>query len=77
MFDTLPLSPWQRVIFWPGGAFMDWLARTWPEIVIVYGFGFTMESYVFWSGVISMVFWVTLFLVLTAIVRRLRKRRRM
>ncbi|WP_290648843.1 hypothetical protein [Aquisalimonas sp.] len=69
MFDTLPLSPWQRVLLWPGGVFMDWLARTRPDIVIEYGFGFTVESYVFWSGVISLVFWFAVLLLLLGIVR--------
>ncbi len=69
VFDRLPLSPWQRVLLWPGGAFMDWLARSYPDIVIVYGIGFTMDSYVFWTAILSMVFWVTVFLTLSFLVR--------
>ena len=70
MFHRLPLSPWQRFLLWPGGAFLDWLARTWPEVVIVYGFGFTMESYVFWTAVISLGFWFVVLTVLMVLVRR-------
>ena len=71
MFDTLPLSPWQRLLLWPGGTFMDWLARTWPEVVIVHGFGFTMESYVFWTSVISLGFWFVVLTVLMMLARRI------
>ena len=71
MFDTLPLSPWQRLLLWPGGTFMDWLARTWPEVVIVHGFGFTMESYVFWTSVISFGVWFVVLTVLMMLARRI------
>lgn len=76
MFETLPLSPWQRVFLWPGGAFLDWLARTWPEIVIVHGFGFTTESYVFWAAVISLGFWFLALLAVSALLQRLLRRMR-
>lgn len=69
MFDTLPLSPWQRFLLWPGGTFMDWLARRWPGIVIEYDFGFTVQSYVFWSGVISLAFWLVVLLMLAGLVQ--------
>lgn len=74
MFETLPLSPLQKILLWPGGKFMDWLAYTCPEIVIRYGFGFTTESYVFWSGVISLGFWLILLFTVTGAMRRLRGR---
>lgn len=67
MFHKLPLTWWQYLLLWPGGTFMDWLARTWPEVVIRYDFGFTMESYVFWSAVLSLLFWFVVLLVLVAL----------
>ena len=70
MFDRLALSPWQRFVLWPGGVFMDWLARTWPDVVIVHGIGFTTDSYVFWVGVVSAVFWCSAFIAAGWAVRR-------
>ncbi len=46
---------------------MDWLARNHPAIVIRHGFGFTAESYLFWSALISALIWsLVLLLVITA-----------
>jgi len=70
----VPLNWWQAVFFWPGITFMDWLARTYPYVVIRYGFGFTMESYVFWSAVISVLFWMLLMGLATLLFVRVRKR---
>ncbi|MFV8836126.1 hypothetical protein [Aquisalimonas sp.] len=74
MFHKLPLTWWQYVLLWPGATFMDWLARTWPDVVIRHGFGFTMESYVFWSAVLSLAFWFVVLLVLVGVVNALRRR---
>ncbi len=56
-------------------AFLDWLARNHPIIVIRYGFGFTVESYVFWSGVISAAVWIAGILLCMTLWRVLRRRR--
>lgn len=52
------LAPWQAFLLWPGAVVMDWLAATWPGFVIRTGIGFGAESYMFWVGVISTVFWL-------------------
>ncbi|MCC5810671.1 MAG: hypothetical protein JJU06_09885 [Ectothiorhodospiraceae bacterium] len=70
---NLPLTWWQAVFLWPGMTFMDWLARNYPLIVIRYGFGFSVESYVFWSGVISAGVWVAVLLLLMASWRAMRR----
>ncbi|SEP03241.1 hypothetical protein [Aquisalimonas asiatica] len=75
MFHKLPLSWWQYLLLWPGATFMDWLARTWPDVVIRYGFGFTMESYVFWSAVLSLLFWFVVLVALVWVLNGLRRSR--
>lgn len=72
----LMLGLWQVLFFWPGRAFMDWLARTWPDLVIRHGFGFTGESYVFWVMATSIAFWATMVVLAVVIVRHVRRRRR-
>ncbi|MCP1675630.1 hypothetical protein J2T57_002780 [Natronocella acetinitrilica] len=68
---------WLGAIFlWPGIAFMDWFSRTFPYVVIRYGFGFSAESYMFWAFVVSMAFWLTTLLLCLYALRTLMRRRR-
>lgn len=49
---------WLSAIFiWPGTTFMDWLARTFPYIVIRYDIGFSAESYALWSVIVASLAW--------------------
>jgi len=65
---------WLRwLLFRPGMVFMDWLARTYPDIVIQYGFGFSDQSYLFWSAVVSSVFWAGVIFAVLCLVRLLRR----
>ncbi|MEX0732775.1 MAG: hypothetical protein WED00_00725 [Aquisalimonadaceae bacterium] len=73
---ALNMSWWQALLFLPGRVIMDWLTRTWPEVVIRHDFGFTVESYVFWMMVISVAFWSVLIVLLVLLFRRLRKSRK-
>ncbi len=68
----LPLSWWQAIFLWPGMSFMDWLARNHPAVVIRHGFGFTVESYLFWSAVISALFWTVILVLMVGAWRRLK-----
>lgn len=70
----LGLSWWQAFLLAPGMAFMDWLARTYPLIVIRYDIGFSQQSYLFWSGIVAGMFWVALILSISFLWRRLRAR---
>lgn len=70
----LPLSWWQAIFLWPGMSFMDWLARNYPTVVIRHGFGFTVESYVFWSALISAAFWSMVLALVLVAWGRLRRR---
>lgn len=72
----LTLTWWQAILFWPGIVFMDWLARAWPDVVIRYDFGFTVDSYLYWAMLVSVIFWSTLLLALIALVRHLRTSRK-
>lgn len=75
MLVGLTLDWWHELLFWPGMTFMDWLARTWPDAVIRYNVGFTVESYLYWSMLISVVFWSLLLIVPIIVIRRLRSSR--
>ncbi|MCK8515658.1 hypothetical protein M0534_04865 [Methylonatrum kenyense] len=63
------LSWWQTLLLTPGMLVMDWLARTWPLVVIRHDFGFSVQSYLFWSAVISALFW-TIVVCLAAVAWR-------
>lgn len=58
MLEQMGLAPWQAFLLWPGAVAMDWLAVTWPGFVIRTGIGFGAESYMFWVGLLSTLFWL-------------------
>lgn len=71
---SLGLSGWQAWLLLPGMLVMDWLARTCPLLVIRTGIGFSAESYLFWSAVVSAVFWSFLACLSALAWRRFRRR---
>lgn len=74
MLEEMGLAPWQMFLLWPGAVAMDWLAVTWPGFVIRTGIGFGAESYMFWVGLISTVFWLGALAALTVVIRFCRDR---
>lgn len=67
---ALGLNWWQQILLWPGTTFMDWFARNFPYLVIRHDFGFTIESYIYWSVVFSAGFWALSIIVLGIVLRR-------
>jgi hypothetical protein len=54
----------------PGLLFMDWLVRQFPFFVIRTGFAFSAESFLFWAAVVSVMFWMSLFVLGGLLIRR-------
>lgn len=73
---SLVLHLLSALFIWPGTTFMDWLARTYPYVVIRYDIGFSGESYALWSAIISSIVWGVVFAIGLVLLRRHRRRRR-